>query len=217
MPARPSNTSSSNPAATREASRSKKLKAASARRSYKAKQKKPSRGNAQKGASRSTDENVELLASPWAYKPEFAHIAQVMCETGASVYDLARAFNVDVMTINKWQRVHKEFHHACEIGSTRAIAAVEGALMLRAPGYDYTAVKIIRRKRHTIVHRYKKHVPPNLKAAMFLLVNAAPDEWKMTHRLKPLKAKPEQQVRKESDIATLLEQLKEIHAQNNRR
>lgn len=215
MRARPPNTRSSNTKTKRKASRSGKLKSAGARRTRKAKQKNPARDNAQKGASKSTDKNAGIPAAPWTYKPEFAHIAQVMCETGASVDDLAHAFNIDIMTINKWQRINTDFRYGCEIGSARALAEVERTLMQRARGYDYTVVKIFRRKRHLIVRHYKKHVPANVKASMFLLTNCCPEKW--SRNPEPPKTQPEQQAPKENELSTLFREINEMHAENNRR
>lgn len=147
-------------------------------------------------AEKNEDEDM-----PLAYKPEFAHIAYVMCQIGATDWVLALAFKVEVSTINKWQRMHKEFFEACKAGSNFADDAVERELYQRARGYSYAAVKIMHYKRRAIVVHYEKHVPADVKAAIYWLSNRMPEEWSDNPKLK-------QQAEQESDLTRHMRQTK---------
>lgn len=51
----------------------------------------------------------------------------------------------------------------------------------RAVGYSYHAVKIFQHDGNPVVVPYIRHVPPDVKAAIFWLTNRRPDEWKSTN------------------------------------
>ncbi|MDI1343505.1 MAG: hypothetical protein PSV22_05305 [Pseudolabrys sp.] len=151
--------------------------------------------------SNSVEEEVELTAerlgrakpelnSAASYQPIFACVAKRMCVLGALNDDLAVAFNVAEDTIITWRKVHEDFFEACSEGEDLANRRVERSLHARACGYEYKVVKVMRHKGQPLRVTYLKHVPADVPAAIFWLVNRKPEEWGHPSKLKP-KVEPE--------------------------
>ncbi len=121
---------------------------------------------------------------PRAYDPEFAHIAEIICMHGGSDV-LALAFKVDEATIRDWQRQHPEFRDACKQGNDFANECILRSLFQLARGYEYWDVKIFRRHGRPIYAPFLKHVPGDVEAAKFWLVNRLPEEWGYKADAKP--------------------------------
>jgi hypothetical protein len=135
------------------------------------------------------------------YHPDFhLAVAKKLYELGATDSDLAEAFGVSIPTLWDWQAEHTELFEACKIGKDIADGKVKRSLFQRATGYTYRAVKIMKHKGEPIVVPYNKHVPPNVNAGKFWLINRCPDEFKPISKLK-------QDVDREDPLATLRKQL----------
>ncbi len=122
---------------------------------------------------------------PSAYKPEYAQIAKVMCELGATNAELADAFQVGTGTINYWRAAHVEFSDAVRPAKEKADDCVEYSYFQRAVGYSYDAVKIFMpagREKPVIVP-YREHVPPDPNAGAFWLKNRRPEKWRDKHEV----------------------------------
>jgi hypothetical protein len=117
---------------------------------------------------------------PTVYKPEFCSIAQKMCELGATDDDLAEAFEVSERTIRTWMVTHVEFSAACRIGKQAADDVVERRFYERAVGYSREAVKIFlpAGAAEPIYAPYREHVPADVAAAKFWLMNRQPEKWR---------------------------------------
>ena len=112
------------------------------------------------------------------YEPRFAAMATVMCERGATDFDLARAFGVTRQTIVNWRVAHDDFADACKIGKAVADDAVERALYDRAVGYRFESEKVFQSDGQILRAETVEHVPPDVKAAIHWLKNRRPEQWR---------------------------------------
>lgn len=119
----------------------------------------------------------EKLTKETAYRPLFAKITRVMCMNGVPLEEIADAFQVDKLTIDRWKREHKDFDEAFELGVDLANGRVRRSLHQVACGYEYVDVKIFRHKRRIIYAPFTVHVPADVQAAILWLANRRPDEW----------------------------------------
>jgi hypothetical protein len=118
------------------------------------------------------------------FKAEFVEEARVLCETGATDYELACHFEVTIQTLCRWKRIHPEFRKAIKLGKVDPDDRVERSLFERACGYTFESEEI-----HVIklpgdgagseVVRIStlKHVPPDPSSAMYWLKNRRPEQW----------------------------------------
>ena len=111
------------------------------------------------------------------YKPAYASMAEKMCQFGAATADLAQAFGVTIGTINQWQTTHNEFSEACRVGREKAADQVEASLYQRACGYESAETKIVNHRGEFAIIKTIKHIPPDVNAQKFWLINRRPDKW----------------------------------------
>lgn len=57
---------------------------------------------------------------PSSYKPEYAQIAEKMCELGATDNEVAEALGVSVRTIHSWKHEYEEFSASLKAGKSLA-------------------------------------------------------------------------------------------------
>lgn len=115
---------------------------------------------------------------PSKYAGKFAGQATKLCELGATDWEIASFFGVDVRTIYRWQTQHPEFCHALKVGKGEADERVERSLFHKANGYSFQAVKIMQDKGTIIKVPYTEHVPPDTTACIFWLKNRRPEQWR---------------------------------------
>jgi hypothetical protein len=120
------------------------------------------------------------------YVPDFAEQARVLCETGATDYELSLFFDVTPKTIAFWQVVHPEFRAALKIGKGIPDDRVERSFFNRAVGYtfDTEEVHVVKVRdgeysEHVEIVRVPvtKHVPPDTRAAAIWLSTRRRDVW----------------------------------------
>lgn len=116
---------------------------------------------------------------PSSYKPEYAEQARLLCERGATDYDLAEHFEVTVRTIWRWNNQFPDFCQALKIAKGEFDDRIERSLAQRAVGYSYDAVKIFLPKGSTeaVLVPYTEHVPPDVGAAKLWLSNRRRQDW----------------------------------------
>ena len=96
---------------------------------------------------------------------------------GATDEEIAAAFHVSRITINRWQKVSASFAEALKAGKDAADAAVEKKLFERCIGYTYIEEqKIVNTAKdgNAKIEQTKtieKHVPPDIMAIMYWLNN----------------------------------------------
>jgi hypothetical protein len=125
-------------------------------------------------------ESGKLGGAPSSYKHEFAHLARLMCENGATDADLADAFDVTTRTIGRWQSAHKEFGVALKIAKGEFDDRVERALAQRAIGYSYDTEKVfmLPGSKEPVYVPYREHLPPDPVAAFKWLSCRRMNEWR---------------------------------------
>lgn len=78
-----------------------------------------------------------------------------------------------------WYRESEDLRKACAVSLEVANSSVESALLKRAQGYDYweESWELIEGELR-LVKKYKKHVPPDVKAILSWLYNRLPGQWR---------------------------------------
>jgi len=123
-----------------------------------------------------------LRGRPSKYEPEFAERAKEMCERGATDYDLAEEFEVNVTTIWRWQTRYDEFCNALK-AKAGYDDRVERSLAQRAVGYTYDTQKVFCFQGTVVRADVVEHVPPDPGACKLWLAARKPKEWRETQRL----------------------------------
>jgi hypothetical protein len=135
------------------------------------------------------------------YRKEFARIAKAMCKHGATDYDLAQEFEVATSTIWRWCSKYPEFCNAIKVEKGSYDDRVERGLAQRALGYSYHAEKPFQYKGEVMKVQYVEHVPPDVSAAKFWLLNRRRAQWSDTSRHKLTGANGgEIEIRERSDL-----------------
>lgn len=123
---------------------------------------------------------VEILSRgrPSPYKPEFAEQARKLAKLGATDYEIADFFSVNVVTIYRWKHAHEDFCNALVAGKDALDERVKRSLYQRAVGYTFESEKVFRYEDKIIRAPILEHVPPDPGAAMSWLKNRQPAEWR---------------------------------------
>lgn len=124
------------------------------------------------------------MARPSKYeseiKPYLSDIRKAV-EAGATVEEIAKAFDISVSTIYKYKAEKKEFSDAFARGREKIVIEIKAALLKKALGYEYEEEKRVGKKDKDgeniiLVEKYKRHIPPSETAAAMLLRNYD-SEW----------------------------------------
>lgn len=121
---------------------------------------------------------------------------------GASVKDFCAAIGIDQATYHRWEKnasFASVLSRAREVFRTTTIRDVENALIKAAKGVDFTKEKTEAKAEKVVEYdpktgkkvreymgeakivkatRETMYYPPDIKAAIFVLTNMAPDTWK---------------------------------------
>ncbi|OPH82894.1 hypothetical protein [Nitrobacter vulgaris] len=149
------------------------------------------------------DRRADNPGRPPRYNPDIhPKAAKVLCAKGATIAELAAAFNVAISTIWLWKTSHSEFFESCRLGLESATDRVERSMFERAVGYTHESTKIFlpAGASKPVYAPYLEHVPPDPRAGEFWLTNRAPDRWKH-------KQKIEQNEATDSPLRLLAEQI----------
>lgn len=108
-------------------------------------------------------------------KPHLEEIEQAV-RNGATVAEIAKAFNIAESTIYKYKAEKAEFSAAFARGRANIIIEIRGALLKKALGFEYEEEKRVGRKdahgeNIVVVEKYKRYCPPSETAAAMLLRN----------------------------------------------
>lgn len=108
-------------------------------------------------------------------KPHLEEIKKAVA-AGATIEEIATAFNISVSSIYKYKKEKKELKEAFARGRGKIIIDIKGALLKKALGYDYQEKKQYiteddkgNSKKHTEI--MTRHMPPSETAAAMLLRN----------------------------------------------
>jgi hypothetical protein len=127
------------------------------------------------------DRRADNPGRPPRYNPNIhPKAAKALCAKGATIAELAAAFDVAISTIWLWKASHPEFIESCRLGIEAATDRVERCMFERAVGYTHESVKIFlpAGASKPVYAPYLKHVPPDPRAGEFWLTNRAPARWK---------------------------------------
>lgn len=108
-------------------------------------------------------------------KPHIEEIRKAV-EAGATVEEIAKAFNISVSTIYKYKTEKKEFSDAFARGREKVIFDIKAALLKKALGYEYQEKKQYIKKDEngenvTYTEITTRHQPPSETAGAMLLRN----------------------------------------------
>lgn len=97
-------------------------------------------------------------------------------QSGATLEEIAKAFDISVSTLYKYKSEKKELNEAFTHGRERVVINIKAALLKKALGYDYEEEKRVGRKDKDgenviLIEKYKRHMPPSETAAAMLLRN----------------------------------------------
>jgi hypothetical protein len=115
---------------------------------------------------------------PTEYRPEFAVMAHGLCQAGATDFELAEEFDVDVRTIYRWKAKYPEFCQALKMGKENPDDRMEASLYHRGIGYSHHSVKIMSIDGVIHVEPFVEHYPPDTAAAFIWLKNRRPEAWR---------------------------------------
>lgn len=119
------------------------------------------------------------MARPSKYdtevKPYLDDIKKAV-QSGATIEEIATAFNLSESSIYKYKKEKKEFSDAFVRGRAKVVIDIKAALLKKALGYEYEEEKKIGRKDKDgenviLVEKTKRHIPPSETAAAMLLRN----------------------------------------------
>lgn len=119
------------------------------------------------------------MARPSKYdteiKPYLDEIRKAV-EAGATIEEIATAFNLSESTIYKYKKEKTEFSKVFARGRAKVVIDIKAALLKKALGYEYEEEKKIGRKDKegesiVLVEKMKRHCPPSETAAAMLLRN----------------------------------------------
>lgn len=107
------------------------------------------------------------------YHVSYAARVRDLCYVGATNTEIAALLGISVMTLETWRQNYPEFNAAWKDGKAHADAKVAASLFKRANGYDVETWKETKEGRM----REVKHIPPDVNACIFWLVNRRPETW----------------------------------------
>lgn len=108
-------------------------------------------------------------------KPHLKEI-ETAVKNGATVAEIAAAFNIAESTIHKYKAEKAELAAAFACGRAHVVIQIRGALLKKALGFEYTEEKKVGRKdakgeNIVLVEKYTRYSPPSETAAAMLLRN----------------------------------------------
>lgn len=114
-------------------------------------------------------------------KPHIEDIKQAVA-AGATVEEIANAFNIAVSTLHRYKNEKKELKEAFARGRDKVVIEIKAALLKKALGFEYEEEKRVGRKdkdgeQIILVEKYKRQCLPSETAAAMLLRNYDKD-WR---------------------------------------
>lgn len=105
-----------------------------------------------------------------------------LARKGLSIRQIAVSLGWSEETIHKKKRCHPELAEAIKTGQTKNIKELVSSVHKRAKGYSFTETHVEEKqsggKVTKLTKTMNKHSSPNVTAAIFLLTNLDPENWK---------------------------------------
>jgi len=120
---------------------------------------------------------------PTTYKHEYDNQAFKLCLLGHTDEELARYFEIEVSTLNKWKLANPNFVESIKAGREDADAEVSQALYKSAMGYSHpeTIYHVVSDGSNlgssVVATETVKQYPPNERALRFWLMNRQRAKW----------------------------------------
>ena len=108
-----------------------------------------------------------------------------MCQLGATPADLAKEFEVDEDTINRWLVRHKDFADACRLAWNMPSNAWSVRCTSEQSGTNTCPRRSSATRASSWSSNNRVHVPADVQAAQFLLMNRRPDLWQLPSKIEP--------------------------------
>jgi hypothetical protein len=121
------------------------------------------------------------ISAPTKYNAELMpQFAKFMCQRGATMAELAQAFNIANCTLYNWINRYSDLHEAIQIGVDVFNPRVERALAERAIGFFVTLREEVKDAKTGKIKfpAVRRYYPPDTTAAIFFLKNRLPDRWR---------------------------------------
>ena len=113
------------------------------------------------------------------YAPGMDETARLHAATGKTDEDIAHELGVSLTTLRNWRQSHPGLHQAIQEGrDCWAVTTVEQSLIKRAQGYEYEETTTETGDKGERIVTMQRHMPPDTRAAQFVLTNRAPERWK---------------------------------------
>lgn len=116
------------------------------------------------------------------FKDEHCGQAESLAMLGLSNKEIADILKVTQNTIDNWESRYENFRKALEKGRHGKLAEVGASLYKRAIGYDHPSGYIVKIDKATgnkeMVPTTLEHVPGSVTAALSILKNRLPGQWK---------------------------------------
>lgn len=114
-------------------------------------------------------------------KPHIEEIKKAV-SAGATVEEIASAFNIAVSTLHRYKNEKKELKDAFTRGRDKVVIEIKAALLKKALGFDYEEEKTVARydkdgESIVLIEKYKRQCLPSETAAAMLLRNYDKD-WR---------------------------------------
>src|SRR5262245_50257163 len=150
------------------------------------------------------------IGAPTKYNAELMpRVAKFMCERGATMAELADAFQVSSATLYKWLNQYPELHDAVQVGVDTFNPRVERALAERAIGFFVTLREEVRDPEtgKVLAPAQRQYYPPDPTSMIFFLKNRMRENYKDVHRIdgemRVLKSSDELRIEIKRDIMAL--------------
>lgn len=121
-----------------------------------------------------------MSGRPTKFKEEYIEQAEKLCKLGATDFEIADFFKVDVRTIYRWKAESDEFCQSIKAGKETADERVERSLYQKAIGYEQEEVKIFMpaNRDEPVYAPFTAKIAPDTTAAIFWLKNRRPELWR---------------------------------------
>jgi len=122
---------------------------------------------------------------PSLYNPEWMpNVAKLLCQRGATMAELAAAFNVANCTLYVWLNKYPELHTAVQVSADVFNHRVERALAERAIGGFVTTVpEVTDPETGKVTPAVQQYYPPDPTSCIFFLKNRMPDKYRDVHKV----------------------------------
>lgn len=113
------------------------------------------------------------------YDAGMLEAARLHAAAGKTDEGIAHELGISITTLRNWKETHPDLHEAIQEGrDCWAVTSVEESMLKRAQGYEYQETTTETGEKGTRVITMQKHMPPDTRAAHFILTNRAPERWK---------------------------------------